>query len=754
MGLIDLNTTEEDETPSSGSSSTTSSSFSVVGLNTSVGSGSNLVLGASASASAPGSASSAVCLELWHACAGPLISLPKKGSVVVYFPQGQLEQLPDFSLAPAYTDDVPPHVFCRVLDVKLHAEEGTDEVYAQVSLVPESEQFEQKLQEGEVDVDGEEEDVEVAANSSTPHMFCKTLTASDTSTHGGFSVPRRAAEDCFPPLDYKQQRPSQELVAKDLHGVEWKFRHIYRGQPRRHLLTTGWSAFVNKKKLVSGDAVLFLRGEDGELRLGVRRAVQVKGGATFSALCSQQMNQSSLMEVVNAISLRGPFNIYYNPSISSRPSSSEFIIPLRKFLKSADHSFSVGMRFKMRFEAEDAAERRYTGFITGISDADPVRWPGSKWRCLLVRWDDIETRHNRVSPWEIEPSGSLSSSSSLMASGSKRTRIGLPSAKLEFPVPNGIGASDFGESSRFQKVLQGQEILGFSHYDGIDTQNHRPSETRRCFPGSNGSVIAGMGDGVRNPVVNSDLSYKGTGFGESFQFRKVLQGQEIFPSSPYGRAPATNEAHDNGSLGIFDGVKVPNSRKGWSAMMQGNNAYMHPSAPSMQVSSPSSVLMFQQAINPISNLSAVYNFNNMEEQRISNRNLLVSETIGGKLTPSSHSGHSFCKKDQGGMNSSGFEHNQLGISLPPFANRSTFGGSEDLVSSCKSSCRLFGFSLTEEKDAANTEDNPTPVSLSLNPGASYLPTCWGTVPSKASVDDTGYWKQFYQRNSAILSQEL
>ena len=35
---------------------------------------------------------------------------------------------------------------------------------------------------------------------STPHMFCKTLTASDTSSHGGFSVPRRAAEDCFPPL--------------------------------------------------------------------------------------------------------------------------------------------------------------------------------------------------------------------------------------------------------------------------------------------------------------------------------------------------------------------------------------------------------------------------------------------------------------------------------------------------------------------------------------------------------------------------
>lgn len=40
----------------------------------------------------------------------------------------------------------------------------------------------------------------VVPSKSTSHMFCKTLTASDTSTHGGFSVPRRAAEDCFPPL--------------------------------------------------------------------------------------------------------------------------------------------------------------------------------------------------------------------------------------------------------------------------------------------------------------------------------------------------------------------------------------------------------------------------------------------------------------------------------------------------------------------------------------------------------------------------
>nr|ACU18048.1 unknown [Glycine max] len=119
------------------------------------------------------------------------------------------------------------------------------------------------------------------------------------------------------------------------------------------------------------------------------------------------------------------------------------------------------MRFRMRFETEDAAERRCTGLIAGISDVDPVRWLGSKWRCLLVRWDDIEAaRRNRVSPWEIEPSGSASNSSNLMSAGLKRTRIGMTSVKLEFPTPDGIGASDFGESLRFRKVLQGLRNFG------------------------------------------------------------------------------------------------------------------------------------------------------------------------------------------------------------------------------------------------------------------------------------------------------
>lgn len=270
-------------------------------------------------------------------------------------------------------------------------------------------------------------------------------------------------------------------------------------------------------------------------------------------------------------------------------------------------------------------------------------------------------------------------------------------------LTDGIGASDFGESLSFQKVLQGQEILRFTR-DGADTHNHHPSEAR-CFFRPNASGIAAIGDAGRNPAGNYDISYNSKGFGESFQFQKVLQGQEVFPSLPYGRALTTNMSRDNGDIGILHGVQV-----------QCNNT-------TLQVSSPSSVLRFQQATNPVSSsLGSMYKLNNLEEQRIGNRNLSVPETIGGKLTSSSFNGRSLCRKEQGGMNSSGFEHGQLGSTLPPppCPNRSAFGGSQDLTSSCKSSCRLFGFSLTEEKHVANTEDS-TPGSSSLNTSVSFLP---------------------------------
>lgn len=76
----------------------------------------------SSSSSSTTASASSIYSELWHACAGPLTSLPKKGNVVVYFPQGHLEQ--GVMVSYSFPLDVPkldlsPQIFCRVAAVHL-----------------------------------------------------------------------------------------------------------------------------------------------------------------------------------------------------------------------------------------------------------------------------------------------------------------------------------------------------------------------------------------------------------------------------------------------------------------------------------------------------------------------------------------------------------------------------------------------------------------------------------------------------------
>jgi hypothetical protein len=40
-----------------------------------------------------GATNDALYKELWHACAGPLVTLPREGERVYYFPQGHMEQV-------------------------------------------------------------------------------------------------------------------------------------------------------------------------------------------------------------------------------------------------------------------------------------------------------------------------------------------------------------------------------------------------------------------------------------------------------------------------------------------------------------------------------------------------------------------------------------------------------------------------------------------------------------------------------------
>ncbi|KAL0312429.1 UNVERIFIED_CONTAM: Auxin response factor 9 [Sesamum radiatum] len=294
--------------------------------------------------------------ELWKACAGPLVDVPKKGERVYYFPQGHMEQLEASTNQELKQSiqmfNLPPKILCRVFNVLLL-------VFSPFQLFF----FDFKIAYGVCKLSQE-----VWSNPDEPprpavHSFCKDMT---------------------------QQTPTQELIAKDLHGTEWHFKHIFRGQPRRHLLTTGWSTFVTSKRLVAGDSFVFLRGENGELRVGVRRHARQQSSMPSSVISSQSMHLGVLATASHAVMTNTMFVVYYKP--------------------------------------------RFSGTIVGVEDISP-HWKESKWRSLKVQWDEtcIHSKPERVSPWEIEPF--VASVPTALVQPPMMKHHKRPRSHVEMPVP-------------------------------------------------------------------------------------------------------------------------------------------------------------------------------------------------------------------------------------------------------------------------------------------------------------------------------
>jgi len=189
----------------------------------------------------------------------------------------------------------------------------------------------------------------------------------------------------------------------------------------------------------------------------------------------------------------------------------------------------------------------------------------------------------------------------------------------------------------------------------------------------------------------SDFPCNGIGFGESFRFQKVLQGQEILPCPPYGRA-SFDEARGSGCAGRYDGYPMLGSRNGWPAQMHDAASHLHASVTSGQVSSPSSVLMFQQAVNPVSN-SRYDNINLNQGSYISEaKSGMFASSLSDK--PILSSGLALEGPNSFGVHD--FHNNNL---LDGSRSRdsavSAMRDNQDMVS-CKTGCRLFGFSLTDD----------------------------------------------------------
>ncbi|XP_062082093.1 auxin response factor 18-like [Humulus lupulus] len=368
--------------------------------------------------------------QLWQACAGGMVNIPPVHSKVFYFPQGHAEHAQAHVDFAAASLRIPAFVLCRVSAVKFMADPESDEVFAKIRLAPLGMSELRSEDDEVVGSDGSE-------NPEKPTSFAKTLTQSDANNGGGFSVPRYCAETIFPGLDYSADPPVQTVIAKDVHGEMWKFRHIFRGTPRRHLLTTGWSNFVNQKKLVAGDSIVFLRTKTGDICVGIRRAKRSIGGSDttsgwnngssyggFSVFMREDENKmarngcgnsgpggnfrgtrrvrpEAVIEAATRAANGEPFEIIYYPRVSTP----EFCVKASSVKAAMRIQWSSGMRFKMAFETEDSSRISwFMGTIASVKVADPIRWPHSPWRLLQVTWDEPDLLQNVkcVSPWLIE----------------------------------------------------------------------------------------------------------------------------------------------------------------------------------------------------------------------------------------------------------------------------------------------------------------------------------------------------------------
>ncbi|KAF8100519.1 hypothetical protein N665_0222s0018, partial [Sinapis alba] len=248
------------------------------------------------------------------------------------------------------------------------------------------------------------------------NYFTKVLSASDTSKKDSFVLNKTYATKCLLLLvliltyiesncnfyvtcvsniflDTSQLMPSQEISAKDIHGNEWKYKHTLRGTPQTHLFTSGWNEFAKEKYLVVGDSFVFLRGDNGEPRVGIRKAVHHQQDNIPSSLISKESRHHGVVATaLNAIKSKCMFLVFY------KPRSSQFLVNFHKVKDGVNTKFSIGSRFLMKFEGRDFNEIRYYGTL------------------VRVQWDEDATilRPDKVFPWEIKP---LKHSSKILKSG-------------------------------------------------------------------------------------------------------------------------------------------------------------------------------------------------------------------------------------------------------------------------------------------------------------------------------------------------
>ncbi|KAK6126177.1 hypothetical protein DH2020_040058 [Rehmannia glutinosa] len=283
--------------------------------------------------------------QFWHVCAGNMVQMPPVNSKVFYFPQGHFEQCSenvDLGNSPRFPHCIP----CKVSTIKLLADPETDEVFAKIRLVPVDVNTLDSDNDGTIEANFE--------NQDKPLVVKKTLSRSNASGRG-FPVPKHCRDVIFRKSERNSDPADQMIHMKDIHGRVWKFNHPNEKRSR-HILTGGWGGFVNNKRPMEGDSIIFMRSENDDLFVGIRRE-------------KSSRELVKVEDVTGAVSLADsgkPFEVVYWP----RAGTPEFCVRASTVVAAKRIPWSRGMRR------------------------------------LQVEWDAYELPMNqnvkRISPWQVE----------------------------------------------------------------------------------------------------------------------------------------------------------------------------------------------------------------------------------------------------------------------------------------------------------------------------------------------------------------
>ncbi|CAO2813390.1 unnamed protein product [Amaranthus hypochondriacus] len=292
-------------------------------------------MAASSSSSSLSSYEPEIDQEIWEAFAGNLVDIPKKDSLVYYFPQGHIEHVqdnPNPNPNPSPSPNPNPNpircgsFLCRVMNVSFLANPETDQAFVKFLLQP-------------CITDNPNPNPNPDLNPD-PNPYLPTTSLRDT---------------IFTRIPTTE---SQNIMLTDIMLDSTKLK----------------KSFVEAKKLTPRDSFVFIRknSSNDEYYIGIRRAV-VNTGISIEDI-NDAVEKARNME---------SFEIVYYPIRGL----SEFVVPKIK----VDNAQRIGWRREMSvtFWHEFWAyvvpiKCRHTGTVLNIvhHENDVSNWPSSWWRVL------------------------------------------------------------------------------------------------------------------------------------------------------------------------------------------------------------------------------------------------------------------------------------------------------------------------------------------------------------------------------------